>query len=178
MILMPAPAAPTRRALGVALALTIAMALAPRPGLAEDATGPVILTVSGQVSATNPEGRAEFDLAMLDALPQRETVTATPWHEGTHSFTGPTLSSVLEAAGATGGTLRIAALNDYAADMPMEDPQTIPVILATRIDGQEISIRDRGPIFVIYPFDEQPELFNEVYFNRSVWQVKSIEVGG
>lgn len=140
--------------------------------------GDVILEVSGQVTNANVEGKAEFDLAMLDALPQRETVTATPWHEGEHSFSGPTIASILEAAGATGADLRIAALNDYATDMPMDDARTIPVILATRIDGKEISIRDKGPLFVIYPFDEQPELFNEVYFNRSVWQVKSIEVGG
>jgi hypothetical protein len=172
-------AAPTRRALGVTFVLLAAGAvLAPRQSLAEASASPIVLTVSGQVSPSNPEGRAEFDLAMLDALPQKETVTATPWHDKAHSFTGPTLSSVLDAAGATGDTLRIVALNDYAADMPMEDPQTIPVILATRIDGKEMSVRDRGPIFVIYPFDDQPELFNEVYFNRSVWQVMSIEVGG
>lgn len=175
---LPIPSALTRRALGAALA---ALAFAPQMSLAGDLpvpTGEVILAMSGQVANANADGRVEFDLAMLDALPQRETVTATPWHAGTHRFTGPTLASVIEAAGASGATLRIGALNDYAADMPMEDAQTIPVILATRIDGQEIPVRDKGPLFVIYPFDEQPELFNEVYFNRSVWQVKSIEVGG
>ena len=78
--------------------------------------------------------------------------------------------------GATGQTLRIAALNDYAADMPAADAHDIPVILATRIGGAVIPVRDKGPLFVIYPFDEMPELFNELYFGRSVWQVRSIEV--
>lgn len=139
-------------------------------------TGEVILTLSGAVSATNAGGAVDFDLPMLDALPQRSTVTATPWHEGRPTFSGPLLSAVLDAAGAEGGTLRLVALNDYAAEMPRSDALDIPVILATRIDGQEISVRDKGPIFVIYPFDEQPELFNEIYFNRSVWQVATIEV--
>jgi hypothetical protein len=168
----------SRRTLAAAVA---ALSLAPQISLAGSLaapTGDVILEISGQVTSSNAEGRVEFDLAMLDALPQRETVTATPWHEGKHSFSGPTIASILEAAGATGGTLRIAALNDYAAEMPVDDARTIPVILATRIDGEEISIRDKGPLFVIYPFDEQPDLFNEVYFNRSVWQVNVIEVGG
>ncbi|TNC70914.1 hypothetical protein FHG71_12880 [Rubellimicrobium roseum] len=139
-------------------------------------SGQVILTVSGAVGLTNAEGAAAFDLALLDALPQRDTITATPWHEGRPRFSGPTIASVLGAAGATGSSLRIVALNDYAAEMPMEDARGIPVILATRIDGQEISVRDKGPLFVIYPFDERPDLFNEVYFGRSVWQVSRVEV--
>ena len=169
-----ASTAPTRRAVGALVAsLAATLILSPASGLAESPAAPagtVILTVAGA------EGAAEFDLAALDALPQRETVTATPWHEGVHRFGGPTISAVLEAAGLSGGMLRIAALNDYAAEMPMEDAQTIPVILATRIDGEEITVREKGPIFVIYPFDERPDLFNEVYFNRSVWQVNAIEV--
>ncbi|WP_210527913.1 hypothetical protein [Rubellimicrobium arenae] len=168
-----------RHVLRGALAAMVAAGLdAPRKAMAALAApaGQVVLTLSGQVADTNSDGVAEFDLAMLDALPQRETVTATPWHEGRPTFSGPTIASVLRAVGAQGSKLRIVALNDYSAEMPVEDAQTIPVILATRIDGKTISIRDKGPLFVIYPFDEQPELFNEVYFGRSVWQVARIEV--
>jgi len=39
-----------------------------------------------------------------------------------------------------------------------------------------MSLRDKGPIFVIYPFDKHPELLNEVVFSRSVWQVTEIKV--
>ena len=39
-----------------------------------------------------------------------------------------------------------------------------------------MAVREKGPLFVIYPFDADPSLFNEKYFNRSVWQVKAIEV--
>ncbi|TNC48040.1 oxidoreductase [Rubellimicrobium rubrum] len=141
-------------------------------------SGEVILTLSGQVGTPETGATTAFDLGMLDSLPQREIVTATPWHEGTPRFSGPTIDSVLEAAQARGAMLIIRALNDYASDMPVEDARTIPVILATRIDGKVISVRDKGPIFVIYPFDQQPELFNEVYFTRSVWQVTAIEVMG
>jgi hypothetical protein len=168
----------SRRALNAGL-LAWAVAAAPHLAYADGLappTGEVILTLSGRMTQTNADGAAAFDFAMLDALPQRETVTSTPWHDGRHSFSGPTLSALMDAVGATGGSLHLVALNDYATDMPMEDVRTIPVILATRIDGEEISVRDKGPLFVIYPFDEQPELFNEVYFNRSVWQVAAIEI--
>jgi hypothetical protein len=50
------------------------------------------------------------------------------------------------------------------------------VILALKKNGAYLPVRNQGPIFVIYPFDLNPGLYNEVYFSRSVWQVKSIEV--
>ena len=139
-------------------------------------TGPVILSLSGQIGVTNADGVAQFDLQMMDALEQRVTRTTTPWHEGQQEFSGPRLSDVMAAVGASGSELRIIAVNDYAAVMPWADIEAAPVILATRHNGAEMSVRQHGPLFVIYPFDEQPELRNELYFARSVWQVAAIEV--
>jgi len=152
----------------VALALSGAVAAQTRP----EPQGPVILTVSGAVDLAD----ADFDLALLEALPQRETRTATPWYEGEQTFTGPLLSDLMAAVGATGTALRIVALNDYATTVPLDDAARFPVILATRHNGAPMSVRDKGPLFVIYPFDEFPELHNEVYFSRSAWQVRLIEV--
>jgi len=138
--------------------------------------GQTILTISGAVTQTNGDGGARFDLAMIEALPQRETRTTTPWHEGLQEFTGPLLSDLMAAAGAAGSQLRIVAVNDYAATMPWPDIEAFPVILAARQNGETMSVRDKGPLFVIYPFDEFPELRNEIHFSRSVWQVGAIEV--
>ncbi|MEH7827663.1 hypothetical protein [Gemmobacter denitrificans] len=138
--------------------------------------GEVILEINGAIGTTNQDGAAVFDLAMLEALTQRETITATPWYDGVQTFSGPTIADLMTTVGATGGTLRVIAINDYAVEMPMADVSGYPVILATRHNGEPMSVRDKGPLFVIYPFDEFPDLVNEVYFARSVWQVKRIEV--
>lgn len=138
--------------------------------------GPVILTITGNISATNNGGTAEFDLEMLESLPQRVTQTDTPWHENTTTFTGPTMSDLLSVIGATGNTLRITALNNYTIEVPVQDYINYPVIIATRADGNVMTIRQKGPLFVIYPFAEMPELYNEVYFGRSIWQMSEIEV--
>jgi hypothetical protein len=138
--------------------------------------GPVLLTVTGAVTRPNAGPQAVFDLAMLDALPQHHTVTATPWHEGTPTFSGPLLADILAAAGAGGPVLRVIGLDDYAADIPVSDIESYPVILATRIDGATIPVRAKGPLIVIYPFDRHPELVNEVIVARSVWQVRAIDV--
>lgn len=159
---------------GLLLALAPANLMAAEP--LEAPTGRVILDIGGAIANPNDAAQARFDLAMLDALPQRETVTATPWHDGTQTFTGPLIAELLDRVGAEGTTLRVVAINDYAVEIPVEDVRQHPVILASRQNGAPMPVRDKGPLFVIYPFDEKPELFNEVYFSRSVWQVRTIEI--
>jgi hypothetical protein len=161
------------------LAFALLLVVAPPPARADELAQPsgrVILTVTGKIGAANADGAAVFDLAMLDAMARRTTTAETPWFDKAHSFEGTLLSAVLDAAGATGRALRVQAINGYEAVIPMEDVAAYPIILATRIDGKELSVRDKGPLFVIYPFDDHPELYNEVYFNRSVWQVEAVEV--
>ena len=163
----------------ILLCLALATCLMGGSAAAEDLpapAGPVILTLTGQIGVHNAGDTAVFDLAMLESLGGRTTHTTTPWYDGSRSFTGPLGAALLEAVGASGDMLRITALNDYVSDIPVSDFNAYPVILATRLDGQTMSVRDKGPIFVIYPFDELPELNNETYYGRSAWQVKSIEV--
>jgi hypothetical protein len=147
------------------------------PAAALDApSGPPVLTVTGAITETNSPDGAVFDMEMLNALAQRTTVTATPWTEGKVSFAGPLGKAILEAVGANGTILAVTALNDYTAEVPVADMMDHEVIFATTMDGKPMSLRDKGPLFIIYPFDENQELFTEVYFNRSVWQIKSVEV--
>jgi len=139
-------------------------------------TGPVILTVSGQIGITNSPQGFEFDMAMLAALPQHEFRTRTPWHTGTPQFTGPLLRTVLDTVQAKGHTVRAVALNDYKVDIPASDAKDWDVIVARLVDGQPMRVRDRGPLFIIYPFDSKAELRDPRYTNRSAWQLRRIEV--
>jgi len=138
-------------------------------------TGDVILTVTGHVSHANVDGTAQFDAAMLEKLASRTGQMETPWTTGKVTFSGPLLRAILDEAGAQGEKMTVKALNDYAVDVPMEDAK-IETILATTMDGKPMSVRDKGPLFLIYPFDTNPDLYNEKYFSRSVWQIREIEV--
>lgn len=161
----------------VLAAATMAAFVFSIPASALDApTERVVLTVSGAIDDTNAGGQAEFDMPMLKALAGRSAEMETPWTEGSTRFDGPLLQSVLDAVGAQGKSLRITALNDYSAEVPMEDAVEFDTMLAIAMNGEAMSIRDKGPIFMVYPFDTNPELYNEKYFSRSVWQIKSIEV--
>ncbi|UYO73113.1 hypothetical protein M0220_09380 [Halomonas qinghailakensis] len=139
-------------------------------------TGSVILKVTGNITQTNVGSEAHFDSEMLEALTQHTTQTSTPWHDGVVSFEGPLGKALIEAVGVEGELLKVVALNDYFAMVPVSDFYDYEVILAMRVNGQLLRIRDHGPLFVIYPFDDNPSLLSEEILTRSVWQVKRIEV--
>lgn len=160
-------------------AFTLAATLALISGQAvalDKPTGDVVLTVTGGISETNDGKAAVFDAKMLEALPGRDAKMQTPWTEGTVEFSGPLLREILKAAGAKGTKLSVKALNDYAAEVPMEDATSLDTILATKLNGEIMSVRDKGPLMLVYPFDLDKGLYNEKYFGRSVWQIKEIEV--
>jgi hypothetical protein len=113
---------------------------------------------------------------MLEQMPQSSFTTKTPWYAQPRKFTGPLLRDVLAAAGAHGTTLRALALNDYRVDIPFADAQLHDVVLARLLDDRPMPVRDKGPLFIIYPFDSKPELRNAVYYSRSAWQLKAVEV--
>lgn len=138
--------------------------------------GDVVLTLTGALSNPNVGETAQFDLAMLEALPGRSAMMETPWTTGKVTFSGPFLRAVLDAAGAHGTSLKIVALNDYTAEIPIDDATKLETILATRMNGNTMSVREKGPLFLIYPFDKDRALYNEKYFSRSVWQISAIVI--
>lgn len=136
----------------------------------------VVLTVTGHVARTNATGRADFDMDMLAALPQRQLVTRTPWHQGAQTFTGPLLRDVLAEAGASGSTLVAVALNSYRCEIPVEDAMQFDVVVARLHNGEPMRVRDKGPLFIVYPFDSDVRLRSERYYARSAWQLRSLVV--
>jgi hypothetical protein len=142
----------------------------------EPAKGKVILTISGNVGEKNTPSAAVFDMAMLEKLPQRTFTTMTPWDKQPIKFTGPLLRDVLSAAKAKGSTIKAAALNDYQSSIPLDDSQKFDVILAHKMNDQDIPVKTKGPLFIVYPYDSKPELRSTVYYERSAWQLKSMAI--
>lgn len=114
--------------------------------------------------------------AMLEQLPQKTITTNAPWTKGPQTYTGVLLRDLLASLGITGTRLQVTALNDYAATIPVEDARRFDVIVAYQINGKPIPVRDRGPLLVMYPFDARPELQNRSYYERAIWQIKSVHV--
>lgn len=153
----------------VGLASPLAAVELPMPG------GEVILEATGQIEVTNVSDSAQFDLEMLKSLEPIELTTSTIWTEGVHTFTGVPLKTLLDHLGIEAGTLRMTAINDYMVEVPVEDGVENGPILAFAIDGELMSVRDKGPLWLIYPFDAEPKYRSEVYYSRSIWQLNRIE---
>ena len=139
--------------------------------------GPVILTISGPIGKTNTDGGAQFDLEMLQALPVREFTTTTIWTEGEHVFTGVALSELMDYVDAPEATLKATAVNDYAVDLPPSDLTSDGAMLAYLMDGKVMSLRDKGPLWVVYDYDGNADYRSEVTYSRSIWQLDRIVVG-
>ncbi|MBQ1202458.1 MAG: oxidoreductase [Loktanella sp.] len=136
--------------------------------LAED----TILTVNHTA-----EGRSvSFTYEELLALPQTEFRTSTIWTSGVDTYTGPSLAAVLDAAEMPQDDLRIFAINDYNVDFPADRIVGDTPILTIQVNGAPFSIREKGPIWLLFPFDDDHRFRTEDNFALSVWQLNQIDV--
>jgi hypothetical protein len=164
------------RTLGLIAALMLAPAL-PQAETLGSPTEEVILTVSGNIHMTNDAAdNAVFDLEMLQKLPQTEFTTTTIWTEGPQTFTGVELRTFLDALAANGETVEATAINDYAVDIPISDAVEGGPILAYLMNGKEMSRREKGPIWLVYPYDKESDYRSETIYSRSIWQLDRLKV--
>jgi hypothetical protein len=153
------------RAFGLVLGLLMASLVS----AAEIAPAKIILTVAGPLKTSQV-----FSLADLDKFPQKKLTVTTPWYAEPQTFEGPLLRDVLKAAGVKGKLMKFRALNDYTIEVPASDVEKYDVVLASRLNGKTMSVREKGPLFVMYPFDRHEELRKTDYFSRCAWQLKQI----
>lgn len=151
--------------------------LSAAPGSAVEApAGPALLTISGAIGVTNRDQTLVLDRAAFEALPMTTVKTETPWTEGMAIFEGVPLKSLLDLAGATGKQVHAIALNDYAVDVPIEDAANPQVIVAYRMNGETMRVRDKGPLWLIYPLSDDPTLRNEATHSKMIWQIKVLDI--
>nr|WP_245500941.1 molybdopterin-dependent oxidoreductase [Lichenibacterium minor] len=135
-----------------------------------------ILTISGDITEKNVGDTAQFDRSMLEHLGVVKIETTTPWYKGTVTFEGVPMDKLMAEVGAKGQKVVAYALNDYTTEIPMEDFAKHHVILALKRNGEYMSVRDKGPLFVVYPYDSEPELKSQIFYSRSAWQVAKLVV--
>lgn len=138
--------------------------------------GEVILEISGNIKLTNVDDEAHFDRAMIEKLPSKTITTANHVLTKPTRYEGPALGDLLKQLGAEGETVTVTALDDYSAEIKRSDIDKYGVLLATHENGRMLTIDDRGPFFIVFPFDQYKELRKDLYYSISVWQVSTIEV--
>jgi len=139
-------------------------------------TGPIVLTVGGNIRNTNADGEARFDREMLEALGLTELRTTTPWTEGLQVFEGVAVEHILGAVGANGADARAVALNDYVVEMELAFLREAQALIAVKLNGDYMRVRDKGPLWIVFPWDQRPELDEEFLKSLSVWQLNRLEI--
>jgi hypothetical protein len=135
----------------------------------------VLLTVSGNIEQMNAPGRAEFDREMLEGLGTASFITGSEVSETPQHFEGVPLRAILDRVGANGKVMKASALNDYEIAIPLEDLKFEP-LLAMKVEGRVLTMRDKGPLWIAYPRDAHEVLHDVTYYARWVWQLNSLHV--
>ncbi|ASJ76302.1 oxidoreductase [Granulosicoccus antarcticus] len=138
--------------------------------------GEVILTISGNIERSNSVRGAEFDLEMLETMGATSITTDTPWTESKTTFTGVRMSTLLDSVGAKSSSFRVIAFDEYWYDVSDVDFEEYPIIVAYKRDGRYMDTRSLGPLWVMYPFDDFPELLTERNKASCIWNFESLIV--
>jgi hypothetical protein len=165
----------TRRAMMLGAA-SVAIAGSAGANTLASPTGEPLLTVRGAITNVGEGNIAQFDLDLLTALPSETFETSTIWTDGVQEFRGVSLDVLLEHVGATGDNLQLRALNDYRITIPASDAREGGPIVAYEQNGNPMSIRNKGPLWLVYPYDSTTDYQTEEIYARSIWQLIEIEV--
>lgn len=139
-------------------------------------TGPVVLSLTGKIAVKNAGDRLDLDLPALEQFDLIEYATNDTAIRRRAVYRGVLLKDVLTIAGADPNAveLRAWALDDYETIIPLSVLQW-PVMLATFRDGQRMTVRDKGPIEIVFPyegFDIDPARYDPMW----VWSLRTLDV--
>lgn len=134
----------------------------------------VVLTVS----YGDGSGRAQRSMTLgeMQALPLAGFETHTVWTEGVQRFEGVWLSDVVAELGIESGLLELSALNEYLVEFEVNGLAERRALVAYLHNGEAMSPRDKGPLWVVFPYDDGPEFQTEITYASSIWQLDRIDV--
>ncbi|MCA0921672.1 oxidoreductase [Pseudooceanicola nanhaiensis] len=157
------------------LAVICALPAGASPVETAPAAGAAPLSGPGVLTVTFADGQVVvLDRAGLEAMPQQEVQTTTIWTEGVQDFSGVPMTELIRAYGADGTTAILTAVNGYEIRIPLDQETLKGAVLALMRNGRPMSLRDKGPLWLVYPYDSDPAYRTEVVYANSIWQLDHI----
>ncbi len=111
---------------------------------------------------------------MLQALPVTRFKTSTIWTDGVLAFEGVSVADLLARVGSEGDEIQAVAANDYEIRFPVGDASDHDGLIAYRINGSPVPASNKGPLWIVYPFDRDPDLQSERFQGESVWSLETM----
>lgn len=116
-----------------------------------------------------------FSEAQLAALPQKTFKTKHTWAAEAQEFSGPLLADVLKQVCPSARNIYLRSLDQYSIMVDFPKIVKYEPILALRINGKPLTIREKGPIWLIINTDGfkiPPRSLDNMF----VWQLYYIRI--
>jgi hypothetical protein len=141
-------------------------------------TNEIVLTITGGTGVKNSGEALVLDMTTLEKLGLVEYSVNDPWLNAKNTYSGVLMSDLLKHAGVPSSAtiVHITALDDFQIDISIADIQKWPILLATRINGEYMSVENSGPTRIIFPYDTFPEIDQVAYKDLWIWNLKSLEI--
>lgn len=109
--------------------------------------------------------------AQLKAIKPTKLTTITPWTNTADTFEGIYLSDLLTHFDIDATQLNARALNDYEVKIDIQAATAAGAFIASHQNGQTMTIRNKGPFWVIFPWSNDPGLHSRSVQTWSIWQM-------
>jgi hypothetical protein len=127
------------------------------------------------LTVTDGKQTVELDREELAGMRQDVIETSTVWTEGEQKLSGPSVTDVLQEAGLAGETVAVEALDGYEVEVPRERLTGDGAILALSMNDAPLP-EDKAPFWIVFPYDESPDMNDEAHQSWSVWAVSKLTV--
>ena len=134
-----------------------------------------VLIVNSDPSTSCGAKELIFSHKQLEELPQKTFTTKHTWSTEAQEFSGPLLSDVLKLVCPTTRDIYLRSLDQYSVMVNFSQIQKYEPILALKINGKTLTLREKGPLWVMINTDgfKLPERGFDVML---VWQLYYIRI--
>lgn len=130
-----------------------------------------VLLVSG------PSGQPlQITLDDLRKLPAKEIRTSTPWTDGPQTFRGISGAQLARLANLSGREVSAEAINQYRVLIPWEVFTSESLMIAYARNGQPMGVREKGPLWIVFPFDSDPRFMTDIFKSYAIWSLSRLDV--
>lgn len=138
------------------------------------ANGDKQITLSGKINKNIPNKISAKQLEKI--LPTSTHTIYNPWEKKTEKYEGVLLDEFIKHFGADDTTkIELIALDDYRVDISKQLASQERILLVTKINDQYQSIRQKGPMRIIFiDFDKRNKKYEDT-LPLWLWMITRIE---
>ena len=143
------------------------------PAFANPGDAKILLTGK----ALNLEKPQRITVKDLESMFELVTVEAyNPWEKRSDQYTGIWMNQLIDKFAKPGlRSLDFKAIDNYQISFIEQDWTTFKILMATRVNNEYQSVRNKGPMRLIYADYDQSNIEHELNLTKWMWMIKRIE---